>query len=74
MPWKKKKLLLALLSNQISPKCSFCRVHLIDCILEQEYTEIFLQIYFSEGFGSLKYKMPLNIVFQPHLYMLRLMR
>ena len=26
---------------------------------------------FTEGFGSLKYYMHLNIVFQPHLWMLR---
>ena len=39
----------------------------IDCILEQEYREILLQIYFTGGFGSLKYYTHLNIVFQPDL-------
>ena len=43
------------MSNQIYPKCPFCRVHLIDCIGEQEYREILLQIYFTGEFRSLKY-------------------
>ena len=60
-------MLLALISNQIYSKCPFCGVHLIDCILEQECTEILLQIHFTWGFGSPKYYMHLNIVFQPHL-------
>ena len=55
------------MSNQIYPKCPFCRVHLIDCIREQEYREILLQIYFTGEFGSLKYYTHLNIVFQPDL-------
>lgn len=51
------------MSNQIYPKCPFFRVHLIDCIREQEYREI----YFTGEFGSLKYYTHLNIVFQPDL-------
>ena len=47
-------MLLALISNKIYPKYPFCRVHLIDCILEQECTEILLQIHFTWGFGSTK--------------------